>query len=235
MSYYNTQGSSSTSGGNYYGSQQQQPPPSSSSYQQQQQHQSNYTNEFHDGYGDPSTWQQKQQQQQQQQYGQQPQQSYPMQSQPLQQQPNAMNSFWDPATAAKMAAMAVNMTSAAAASNGTGTSSNETMMFNLAGEAGKSFLQSKSAQLLPSYMEQIMNVLRTYFAVDNRYVVLKMKRIIFPFLCKHWKRQVFIYKLIYLIILRSIHPFVVKISYMIIFLFLFNSLMITSLFYRIIK
>jgi YIF1 len=176
MSYYNNQGSgSASSGGNYYGSQQQQPP----THQQQQP---NSTSTFHDGYGDPNTWQQQQNQQQQQPYGQQPQQSYPMQSLP-QQQPNVVNSFWDPSTAAKMAAMAVNMSS----SNGTNS---ETMMLNLAGEASKSFLQSKSAQLLPSYMEQIMNMLRTYFAVDNRYVVLKMKRIIFPFLCKHWKRQV---------------------------------------------
>ena len=77
-----------------------------------------------------------------------------------------------------------------AVSSGSGGFGNEAMMLNLAGEASKSFLQSKSAQLLPSYWEQGMNLLRTYFAVDNKYVVLKMKRILMPFLSKHWKRQV---------------------------------------------
>ena len=35
-----------------------------------------------------------------------------------------------------------------------------------------------------------MNSLRYYFAVDNRYVLQKMKRILFPFMTKHWKRNV---------------------------------------------
>ena len=109
------------------------------------------------------------------------------QSQPQQPQANAMNSFWDPSMAARVATMAVNSSSG-------GGFGNEAMMLNLAGEASKTFLQSKSAQLLPGYVEQMMNLLRTYFAVDNKYVVLKMKRILMPFLCKHWKRQVtFIY------------------------------------------
>ena len=36
----------------------------------------------------------------------------------------------------------------------------------------------------------VMRALRSYFAVDNRYVVQKMKRIVFPFLHKHWRRNV---------------------------------------------
>ena len=35
-----------------------------------------------------------------------------------------------------------------------------------------------------------MNSLRYYFAVDNRYVLQKMKRVLFPFMTKHWKRNV---------------------------------------------
>lgn len=168
-SYYNN----SHGSGNYYssggGPYQQQPPPTSEPSQT-----------FHQGYGDPNAWQQ---QQQQQQYSQQ----QPVMSQsssypPPQQQPA---SLWDPGAAAKMAAFAVNM-----ASNSSSGAMNDSMMFSLADEASKTLLQSKSAQLIPGYMEQGMNVLRTYFAVDNRYVVLKMKRILFPFICKHWKRQV---------------------------------------------
>jgi hypothetical protein len=170
MSSYYSNSNNYQGSGNYYSSsgpyqQQQQPPPS----------EPNQT--FHQGYGDPNSWQQ-----QQQQHYPEDQPSYPPHQQ--QQQPGA--SFWDPAAAAKMAAFAVNM----ANSNSTGGTMNDTMMFNLAGEASKTLLQSKSAQLIPGYLEQAMNVLRTYFAVDNRYVVLKMKRILFPFLCKHWKRQV---------------------------------------------
>jgi YIF1 len=210
MSYYNSSNTNAepgTGGGSYYGSQ---PTPSSTVNQGKNSNNNNINNNnnntFHQGYGDPNTWQQQQQQQSYEQpqtlYGQQPsypvqqQQMYPMQpsQQPQQQQPNVMNSFWDPATAARMAAMAVNMSSNSSA-GGNGGMGNEAMMLNLAGEASKSFLQSKSAQLLPGYMEQIMNVLRTYFAVDNRYVVLKMKRLLVPFLCKHWKRQVRFYSI----------------------------------------
>jgi YIF1 len=179
MSSYYSSNSNHQGSGNFYSS-------SGGPYQQPP---SEPNQTFHQGYGDPNAWQQQQQQQQQQQYPQQQQFMPPAQSSypPQQPQQTPGASFWDPAAAAKMAAFAVNMASNNASGGG---AMNDTMMFNLAGEASKSLLQSKSAQLIPGYMEQAMNVLRSYFAVDNRYVVLKMKRILFPFLCKHWKRQV---------------------------------------------
>jgi hypothetical protein len=120
-------------------------------------------------YGNPSQWQQPPQQQQ----------SSMMRPQ-QQQQPASSNqqpSFWNPATAATVAAMAGSM-----AQNGM---SNPDAMMSL----GQSFLKSSSARMIPG-LESIMTNLRGYFAVDNRYVLSKMKRICFPFLAKSWKRLV---------------------------------------------
>lgn len=39
-------------------------------------------------------------------------------------------------------------------------------------------------------LESLIQTLRKYFAVDNRYVKRKMTKILFPFLSKHWKRDV---------------------------------------------
>jgi len=147
--------------------------------------QSNSNNTFQSGYGDPNSWQQQQQQpqygqhaqhQQQPQYGQQP-------AQQQQQQP-----FWNPAAAASMATMA------ASAFSGGGT--NNEQMLNIAGQAAGSFLQSSTARMIPG-LEMSMMALRKYFAVDNRYVVQKIKRVLAPFLCKSWKRQVRINKLVH--------------------------------------
>jgi len=97
------------------------------------------------------------------------------------QQSNQQPSFWNPATAATVAAMAGSM-----AQNGM---SNPDAMLNFASTAGKSFLQSSSARMIPG-LEAIMTNVRGYFAVDNFYVRNKMQRILFPFLSKTWKRQV---------------------------------------------
>jgi hypothetical protein len=66
---------------------------------------------------------------------------------------------------------------------------NPDAMFDLASTAGKSFLASSSARMIPG-LEAVMMNLRGYFAVDNRYVKSKMGRILFPFMTKSWKRLV---------------------------------------------
>ena len=154
--------------------------------QQQHQQSSEYT--FQSGYGDPNSWQQQQQQpqygqqQQQQQYGQQQQQQqYGQQTMPPQQQP-----FWNPAAAASMAAMA------ASTFTGAATGSTNEQMLDFAGQAAGSFLQSSTARMIPG-LERSMMALRQYFAVDNRYVVQKIKRVLAPFLAKGWTRQVCIF------------------------------------------
>ena len=87
-------------------------------------------------------------------------------------------SFWNPATAATMVAMA-----------GAGSGISNDAMFEMASNAGKSFLQSGSARMVPG-LESTLLMLRRYFAVDNRYVQIKMRKILFPFLDKQWTRVV---------------------------------------------
>jgi hypothetical protein len=93
---------------------------------------------------------------------------------------NVAQPFWNPATAATMAAVAGSI-------SGSGGFSNDTML-DLASSAGKSFLQSGSARMIPG-LESTMLTLRHYFAVDNKYVLRKMQKVLFPFLSKQWQRQ----------------------------------------------
>lgn len=144
------------------------------------QQQTNDQHTFQSGYGDPNSWQQQQQYEQQQQ--QQPQQQQQYGQPPVQQQQPQQQAFWNPAAAAGMAAMAASITGASAGS------SNEQML-DFAGQAAGSFLQSSTARMIPG-LERSMMALRQYFAVDNRYVVQKIKRVLAPFLTKGWKRQV---------------------------------------------
>jgi protein transport protein YIF1 len=147
-----------------------------------------------DGYGGSSSnnndpYQQSNSQQQWQQR-----QSYPYHQPQQQQQPVYNNAgpggypqpaagaapsvnFWNPATAMTMAAMAGN----------SGNSSDA--MFEIAGAAGASLLQQGSARMIPG-MHSTMTTLRYYFAVDNRYVSTKIRKVIFPFVSKQWARQV---------------------------------------------
>ena len=163
-----TGGDAGGAGGNAYYSygqeQQQQQPPNQQQHQQQQ------------SYANPNNqWQQQSQQQHQ------PQQQSQMQPQQQAQQTNQQPSFWNPATAATMAAMAGSM--------GGINVNNPDAMFDLASTAGKSFLATSSARMIPGF-EATMVSLRGYFAVDNRYVKSKMQRILFPFRNKSWKRLV---------------------------------------------
>jgi hypothetical protein len=146
-----------------HGFQQQQPQPSQGFHRpQQQQHhqQSQYQANPPHGSAYGAQWQQP---------------VAPIRNQQQQQQP----SFWNPATAATMVAMA---------GSGAAGMSNDAM-FDLASSAGKSFLQSGTARMVPG-VESTMQMLRHYFAVDNRYVQLKMRKILFPFFDKQWARVV---------------------------------------------
>jgi hypothetical protein len=91
--------------------------------------------------------------------------------------------FWNPAAAASVMSLAA----------GSGFS-NDTML-DLASNAGKSFFQSGSARMIPG-LETTMGKLRVYFAVDNRYVKRKMQKVLFPFLSKHWKREVCLFSFV---------------------------------------
>lgn len=92
--------------------------------------------------------------------------------------------FWNPAAAATMAAMA-------ASTVASGNPINNDAVLDFASKAGKSFLQNGTARMIPG-LESSMLALRSYFAVDNKYVLRKMKRILFPvFMNKEgWQRQV---------------------------------------------
>jgi hypothetical protein len=113
------------------------------------------------------------------------------QQQQQQQQPSI--SFWNPATAATVAAMAGQM---ATGMNTTGANNNvgynvlnNDAMFDLAGAAGATILQQGSARMLPGMHTSMIN-LRQYFAVDNRFVSKKIRKVLFPFIFKQWARQV---------------------------------------------
>lgn len=99
-------------------------------------------------------------------------------------------SFWNPTTAATMAAVAGSLASSASGGKlGVGGSVDAGTMLDFASTAGKTFLQSGTARMIPG-LEASMQVLRRYFAVDNQYVVKKLKRVFFPFLSKNWQRTV---------------------------------------------
>ena len=119
---------------------------------------------------------QQQQQQQQQQYGSQQQQSqqqgYSQQQQQQQQQQPA--GVWNPAAVATMANVAGSMMSG----------DNDAVFM-----AGQKFFQQGTARMIPG-LESSVLLLRNYFAVDNRYVLRKMQKVLFPFLSKQWQRQV---------------------------------------------
>jgi hypothetical protein len=148
---------------------------------QQQQQQQGYSS---GGYAAPNNQQWQQQYSQQQQQPQQPRQTQPYAAQQQfgasQGQPAAPANFWNPATAATVTALAGSM-----ANSGF---SNDAML-DLASSAGKSFLQNGSARMVPG-LESTMLALRSYYAVDNRYVMRKMQKILMPFLSKNWRREV---------------------------------------------
>lgn len=99
------------------------------------------------------------------------------QKQQQQQQPGV----WNPATAAVMANVAGSMMS--------GGGLNNDVVFDSISSAGQTFFRQGTARMIPG-LESTVLLLRNYFAVDNRYVVRKMQKVLLPFLSKHWQRQV---------------------------------------------
>jgi hypothetical protein len=97
-------------------------------------------------------------------------------NQPQQQTQQPIPNYWNPAAAAVMNAAAGGMIT------------NDAML-DLASSAGRTFIASGTARFVPG-LERFMTNLRTYFAVDNRYVQRKMITVLFPFLKKQWRRTV---------------------------------------------
>mmetsp|Transcript_17433 Transcript_17433/g.25176 ORF Transcript_17433/g.25176 Transcript_17433/m.25176 type:complete len:365 (+) Transcript_17433:46-1140(+) len=159
----------------YYGSSNYGQPTAQPQQEQQQQQQpgSQQQSQTHNGYGqqqayaNPNMWQQPQQQ------------AAPVgvNGAPNQQQP----AFWNPATAATVAAVAGSMAQ--------GGSLNNDAIYGLAEATGKSLFSSGTAKIVPG-VESFMIMLRQYFAVDNYYVKRKMQKILVPFFNKQWARQV---------------------------------------------
>jgi hypothetical protein len=95
-------------------------------------------------------------------------------------QQQATPAFWNPSAAAAVAGFA-----AQAASGGF---SNEAVLDSMLKGGAKAW-QSGGASMIPGF-DTTMQALRTYFAVDNRYVKRKMQKVLFPFLSKQWRRVV---------------------------------------------
>ena len=98
---------------------------------------------------------------------------------PVQQQTAApaAASVFNPAAAAAMAAVSM---------SGSG---GHDAAFNAISTAGQSFFQEGVSRMIPG-LESTVMLLRTYFAVDNRYVMRKIQKVLVPFFSKDWQRQV---------------------------------------------
>jgi hypothetical protein len=215
MSYYNQGGGYYGGGGS-----QQPPDPSTQQQQQQQQQQPyGYAGVYgqqqqppqqQQSYsaGDPYAAPQQPQYNEQPQHAniwqnqapQQQQQQYPQQQQQQQQPPYGSSSSYSNNTpnifAAPQPFFNPNMMAAAAmaasslAGGGTGNNAGGTnALLDVGYAAGQSFLQNSTARMVPG-LESTVRTLRPYFAVDNRYVLQKMKRVAVPFFYKSWKRTV---------------------------------------------
>jgi hypothetical protein len=150
----------------------------SMTYEQQQQQQQQPI------YGNMQQWHQQPTGQQQQQ---QPQMMYgqaPMQQQQQQQQHQAptpqIQPFWNPQASAAVSQAAAGLMTQAM----TGSLSSDGVL-DMASRLGTEAFKSG----IPG-LDGVMQTLRTYFAVDNRYVKRKMQKVLFPFVSKQWKRLV---------------------------------------------
>jgi YIF1 len=148
---------------------------------QQQQQQQQYNESLH-----ANIWQNQQpqppyQQQQPQQQPQQPYGSYSTNSTPNIFAAPGAAPFFNPNMAVQMAALAAT----GLASGG----DSQNAILNMANAAGQTFWQNSTARMVPG-LASTLQILRPYFAVDNRYVLQKMKRLAVPFVYKTWKRTV---------------------------------------------
>mmetsp|Transcript_10588 Transcript_10588/g.22318 ORF Transcript_10588/g.22318 Transcript_10588/m.22318 type:complete len:193 (+) Transcript_10588:208-786(+) len=132
-------------------------------YQQQQgQQQPGFSNNAQQWNSNP---------QQQQAYGQQQQQ---------QQQQQPVQPFWSP----NVQQAATNAAAGFMAQAATGNLSGEKVL-----SQGMNEIQKAFGGGIPG-MNYVMRMLRSYFAVDNRYVKRKMLKIVFPFQSNDWRRLV---------------------------------------------
>ena len=111
-----------------------------------------------------------------------------VQQQQQQQQTNNAP-FWNPSTATAVAGFA--------AQAAAGNFSNDAAL-DLAGKLGSRVWESGPASMIPGF-DRTMQALRSYYAVDNRYVKRKMQKVLFPFLARNWKRMVSKKKLFFLL------------------------------------
>lgn len=123
-------------------------------------------------YGNTQQWHQPTGQKQQHMYGQ-----TPIEQQ--QQQPPAQP-FWNPQASAAVSQAAAGFVTQAM----TGSLSGDGVL-DMASRLGTEAFKSGVPGL-----DGVMQTLRAYFAVDNRYVKRKMQKVLFPFTSKQWKRFV---------------------------------------------
>jgi hypothetical protein len=95
--------------------------------------------------------------------------------------------FWTP-DANSVQNQAANMLGGVMAKAATGGLTNEAIL-GAVFEGGREVWVSGGARMIPG-LETGVQRLRSYFAVDNRYVKRKMQKVLFPFLNKQWRRTV---------------------------------------------
>lgn len=185
--YGNNNDPSGGSGGGYAGGhhQQQQSSSQNPNQQQPQQQQPYYqpasdTGGYAAGGYNVQQWQTSSEHQQG--YSQ-PQGAYGSQQQPQQQQQPSL-SFWNPATVATVASLA-----GAASASSSNHAGQDAMLLDLAGKTLMHSSGSAARVLIPGFSTS-MHMLRPYFAVDNRFILKKMQRMLFPFVFTNWSRQV---------------------------------------------
>lgn len=177
-SFYSQESSGSGAGGFYNGGgyaggdqfQQFQQPPQQQQQQQNAQPQFQQSQQQQSSFSNVNQWQAPSQAPSQQSNMQQ-------QSQQHQQQPQ---NFWNPSSSMAMAGLA-----AQAMSGGMTTQQAFDNVINIVPVPPNWTPRS----IVPG-LDATMIALRAYFAVDNRYVQLKMKKVLFPFLSKQWRRMV---------------------------------------------
>jgi len=107
-------------------------------------------------------------------------QSQPQQQQHFQQQEQTAKPFWTPNVQQAATQAAAGFMAQAA----TGNLTSEKVLTKGMDEIQKAFGGG-----IPG-MNYVMIKLRSYFAVDNHYVKRKMIKVLFPFLNRHWRRDV---------------------------------------------
>ena len=66
---------------------------------------------------------------------------------------------------------------------------NPDAMLNMGAKWTQDIISEGTARMIPG-LNQFMSSLRVYFAVDNNYVQRKMRKVLFSFFFKEWRRMV---------------------------------------------